>query len=457
MTEEAQGDPGGIRTRTRVTPSEHFETLRAAVKRRDPMAVARLLAHGTRWPAPRKFERGSVVGLKKTGFDDDLRTALNGPFQPTVAFLARSWLKEIARCFLPDGIGDFDFASDIRLKDSDVAEHELFLAQVLVHYFDYVGSKRIVTGNFVYWAEQSLQASARSAGGAFLVLHKEAIVAAWPRTAAAYRRSLEFGVRPFRGDGLAVYSQAIADLLQDAKGIDSLSPQPTVVGAPRLDLAHRYRREGRPRSGAKQVTFFTFANWSGFGFPGDPRPDEVPTALASGWNQTAHGVAEAVHILARNHTDVRIVVKVKQGHQSDPMTLAIEESIAALPETRRRMIEIVAGGNGGQLARESDVCVAMNSTVALEAVAAGTPLVVPQFGEAALAAARAATLDMGDSATRATSPAEMAREVARLASMAPERRRRLTAGDEALLDTVLGNPDGLASRRVRRFVNQFRT
>jgi hypothetical protein len=451
--------------------------LAASARKRDFEHVASLLHEATRWS--RRWHRSgpSIIAMHKTGFNEDLATAFGRSADRRVAMLRRMFLTPVLEQFLPDeftgpspwgrmlvsgdtveGPGgesaDYSYAIHRKKYEGEAQELERFLAAVLDSYFSRVGCRRIVTGNFVYWAEQELQAAASIAGGRFLVTHKEALLAEWPRTAQAYTRALRSGVLPFRGTAMSTYSQQMKELLVGSGVVPAALVR--VVGSPRVDDAHRARRDRR-QAQSKRVTFFAMSQWIGLGFPVDPDPEPLPSVLRDGWRNTARGFAEAIGHLATLRSDLEIVVKFKSGPGSQSVVSQdVQDVLANVPETRRSRIRLENRGSGGVLAQTSAVTVCLNSTVALEALAAGRRVAVPHFGEVATSEAQGAVMDLGDHAERAASPYELARTISDLVDVRSEPRRGLPSGVEELLDRMVGNPDGKASVRLHQFLAHYR-
>jgi hypothetical protein len=311
----------------------------------------------------------------------------------------------------------------------------------------------VLTGNFVYWAERELGAALREVGGRLVVLHKEALLAAWPLTAAAYRRAIEAGVGAFEGDEIGVYTADMGRLLVDVGVVTA--DRVRVIGTPRIDDGHEHRRAGRPGAQPNRVTFFTFPTWRGLTFPADPDPEPLPVGLERGWERLLEDTVEAVIALAQRRPDLDVVAKVKEGGQDDAATARLR---AAADDSRRSgagNLRLVVGGEGGELVLTSRAIIAFNSTVIPEAIAAGTAVVVPAYGEASLVTASGGMLALGSSATAAATPDELIQAVVRLVDADTSGDAGHTDLDaEALevLERLAGDPDGRAGERLRRLV-----
>jgi hypothetical protein len=121
---------------------------------------------------------------------------------------------------------------------------------------------------------------------------------------------------------------------------------------------------------------------------------------------------------------------------------------ARLPAELPANVDVVTGGVATDLLARASVAVAFNSTVILEAIAAGVPVVVPAFAEArdtpawryALAAA-VTEVDAGDALVDAI-----------LAAASPLPREELTAPMRDVLTRYVGDADGRAGDRAFAFL-----
>jgi hypothetical protein len=394
-----------------------------------------------------------VILLAKSGLTADLDAAFADDPQVRVRLLEREWIKAIAADFLAPDVGDYHYLG--RGEDHDRRRHEYraFLIDVLREYLPKVGATTVVTGNFVYWAERELGAALREVGGRLVVLHKEALLAAWPLTAAAYRRAIEAGVGAFEGDEIGVYTADMGRLLVDIGVVTA--DRVRVIGTPRIDDGHAHRRAGRPGSQPNRVTFFTFPTWRGLTFPADPDPEALPVGLERGWERLLEDTVEAVITLAQRRPDLDVVAKVKEGGQDDAATTRLRVAADTSRRSGAGNLRLVVGGEGGELVLTSRAIIAFNSTVIPEAIAAGTAVVVPAYAEAALVTASGGMLALGSSAIAAATPDDLIYAVIRLV----DADTSSDAGDtdldgEALevLERLAGNPDGSAGERLRQFV-----
>jgi hypothetical protein len=426
-----------------------------AAQRRDANEVARILAAVTRRRDHRSGAGRRLVVLAKSGFTADIEVALKGSDMVPL-FLEREWIKAVAATFLGDDVTDYGYLGRGADHDEQRAAYRAFLTALLPRYLAAVGTRTLVSGNFVYWAERELAPALRDIGGQLLVLHKEGLLATWPRTADAYRRALEAGVGAFEGARIAVYSRSVGELLVDAGVVDR--DRVHVVGVPRIDACHAHRLAGRPGAVARQVTFFTFPTWRGLSFPADPAPEPLPDTLTQGWSAVLDGCIEAAVELAARRRDLDVVAKVKAGGEDDEATQRLRRAADEARRAGRGAVRLVVAGEGGELAMRSGAILAFNSTVILEGLAAGTPVVVPAFGELRHPDATSATMPLGAAVVTGSDPEvlvqalEHATAPVTAAVTGAASGATLAAEAWSVLDELAGNADGDATARLRHFL-----
>ncbi len=449
--------------------------LPTAVAARDAREVARLLRrvtrtraghaaehHGDAAATPSEQQVVDVILLAKSGLTADLDAAFAADPSVRVWLLEREWVKVIAVDLLGPGVSDYDYLGRGEDHERRRRDYRAFLVEVLRHYLPAVGATTVLTGNFVYWAERELGPALREAGGRLVVLHKEALLAAWPLTAQAYRRAVQAGVGAFEGDAIGVYTADMGRLLVDIGVVPA--ERVHVVGTPRIDDGHAHRRAGRPGAQPGRVTLFTFPTWRGLTFPADPDPEPLPVGLERGWERLLEDTVEAIIALAQRRPDLDVIAKVKAGGEDDVATARLRAAAEASRRSGAGNLRLVVAGEGGELILTSRVVVAFNSTVIPEAIAAGTAVVVPAYGEAALVTASGGMLELGASVIGAASPDELIDAIVRLVDAdetlgaATDDARGAAGGTELdaqaqeLLVRLAGNADGRAGARLRTLV-----
>jgi hypothetical protein len=386
-----------------------------------------------------------ILVLPKVGGTEDVVATLAGRGDLGIApvTLPRGEVKRVFRRFLPaegpGALGDVDYLRDDPAIETAKAAYRDLLAGVMLRYARRTGVALVVTANVSYYAERELAAACESIGLPFVALHKESI-----RTHAqreAFTRAYRERIGPFTGRAVAVYN-ADEQASQVAGGVVPPA-RIRVVGCPRIDELHELRRSrtGPPPDGPIVLLAIDPAagTWT-------PVPPSEP---APRWERLAEQAEAAFVAAAAAAPQRRFVIKVKLGR---------ERAVAdRLPGDLPPNVEVVTGGTATGLVREAAVLVAFNTTVILEGIAAGVPVVVPAFAEAAPPAARAWRFDLGSAVTEVLHPDELGPTVLQLAralrtATPPPTGDGLTGLARAALDRYVGNADGQAGDRALAFL-----
>lgn len=415
----------------------------AAGSIRDPVLSSGLasLANRSKPRGLRYRDAERIIVFERSGMRQDLEHGLlakrwDGVLLP----IRRQHLKQIAESILEVNPGDFNYLAGTSPEAR--ARLRAALSQLLAGVFVRSRARTVLTANIAYWADQELPGAAHESGGKLLVLHKESLMAATQSGAASYVRALRHGVQPSPDRGIAVYAESTAQAIISS-GVASKADI-SVVGAARLDAAHAMGRQRSRTVRRHMVTFFSFSDWIGISFPADPEPVDDESPLR--WTETIAGFNEAASMLAEQRPDISVIIK----HKSAPPTSSPVPPGPAPSRLGPR--ELASGADALTLVRDSAVCIAFNSTVVLEALAARVPVIVPAFGEAAYRSAKGCIIDFGPTVFRAESPEQMVRLAARFVDYPSLQVSELTNPAREALDRLAGNPDGLAGERLGAFI-----
>lgn len=408
-------------------------------------AVARLL----RWAVVPLSEGGAnaatVMVLPKEGFTEDAMAALGADPRFRVVGLARDYPKAVCAAFLPPGIDDNTYRSAPAEYDAAKQRLRAFWSATWTEFTAAMRIDAVMTGNFGYFAEQELAAAVEAAGVPFIALHKEALKTPGLRSlfAKLYRERRQ----PFAGSRVLVYNRFERDLQVHAGSI--AADRVRVCGMARLDRMHAWRRSavGKPAGARPCVLLFAFHDKTGL--PIIPRKGsfhettDAETA-AYAWTRLQREVNGVAVRIARDNPDIDVVVKTKSS---------LERSLALIGGERydfgrHANLTVLDGGDPFAAIARADVVCGFISTALFESLAAGRPVVMPRFAEAAEPWAADFLLDLGGAA-------EVAVSAAALYDMLCSAARRLapvpaTLGADAAreLETWTGNADGGASARV---------
>ncbi len=422
-----------------------------------PRAVARLLAMSLT-PLPGQRTRGRtgrpqyrvlVLNLNKPGFLEDIEESLLSDSAFEVLRWPNYALKACASALLAPQLNNKRYASDNPAIEASKEEYRRFLLDMWRHFLNIQPIDAVISANFGYYAQREFGAALREAGTPFVVLHKENVkspgrVKYWD---AIYRTR-----GAFEGSKILVYNATERDL-QAETGVAS-PEQIVVTGMPRLDRVHRWRRahaSTHEGENPPQLLFFSF--WRKEKLTAIERVTEARTRIdaAEGewadlaWTGLCEGTHQAVVELARQNPHARIVIKTKAlGPRIDDIWEVLRQSGEELPPN----LTVISGGDPFPLIKKSRVVIGFNTTALLEALAAGKPVIVPQFAEADDARMRPLVIDVGGAVERATSPEELVRMASAHLNGPSAPPAELSSAASQALTYWVGNDDGHAGRRV---------
>lgn len=390
-----------------------------------------------------------VVVLSKAGFTDDALSALKTIGGVEVITLSRRVLKILAAVFLPREVNDNNYASASPSAKAAMARYRGFLTR----FWRALDRRRridaVMSGNFGYCAEREFAAALEASGVPFIVLNKENTkgsggLAFWERV---YRERRG----PFLGRRILVYNPVEHDLMIRAGVVTP--DRIEVVGMPRLDNAHRWRQAHvgfRPASTVLIASFRlrTRRPVAKFGDQTGERHREMPDRDV--YDLSFPNLCRSVHAaaveLATACPELTVLIKTKgseEDRRSVPELLGVKDERSLPPNMR-----VIHGGSPLPLICQAAVVCGFNTTLLLEALAAGRPVVVPWYAEALEADIGSYGFDPGDAVLRATSQADLVQQLRTLALERHPVPRELDGATKKLLHHWLGNDDGAAGARA---------
>ncbi len=384
-----------------------------------------------------------LLVLPKTGGTEDAVATLTGRGDVGLglATLDRSELKHAFRTLVGLGherLRDVDYRIDDPAFDDGKERYRAFLAPVMAQLRDELGLAGVLGANVTYYAERELAAACEDIGLPYLVLHKESIRS--PRQREAFTRAYRERTGAFTGRSVATYNV----VERDSQVTGGVVTDAAVVGCPRIDALHAWRTGHQdPSAAAGPIVLFALDPGAGTWTPYDGEQDSG----APRWEQLARGTEAAFVDLARQHPKHPFVIKAKVGHG--------EALQARLPGGLPSNVTVLASGTATDLLMRAAVIVAFNTTVVAEGLAAGVPVVVPMFGEAAQPDAQDWLYPFGTAVNRVERPEDLATVV--LAAQAARGRRSsedgpastsLSVPAKEALDALVGNSDGRAADRA---------
>ena len=379
-----------------------------------------------------------LVVLPKVGGTEDVVATVSGRGEAGVELvgLRRSAVKAVFRAALGGfhtSLTETDYRSMDRLVDEAKERYRVLLTEVLGRLSGEFRIDGFVSPNVTYFAEQELAAACEEVGIPFIVLHKEAIRTEEQRLAftRAYRE--RNGV--FRGRLVATYNEDEARS-QSHSGMVA-ADHIRVVGCPRVDVLHRRRERGDHAGDGPTVLFAVdpdAGTWTPFDTDG---PSGAPR-----WLELADATERAFVRAAAANPSRDFVLKVKVGREQQVAERLGRDLAGRLPEN----LEVVTGGTATELLGRASAVIGFNSTVLLEGLASGVPVIVPHLAEASDPDTAVWRFRLEGAVTVVESEGELVDAIGR--AWDAGRSELLTPAASEALATYLGNPDGRASDRA---------
>lgn len=364
--------------------------------------------------------------------------------------------KAIVSAFLPPEIDDFNYLSDDPKIEAGKRRYREFSVRVLRHFLDRLPFDAVLTASFSYYAEREVAAAFEQLGVPFIALHKENLKT--PGIFKFYEEVYRTRRGPFHGRRILVYN-GIEKNLQITAGV-APENRITVTGMPRLDRIHEWRHsQERLQLSARdqaantpQALFFAFgpktglprmARKLGFGMPegleqfGDER-DQLS------WDELAGSYHRAAIEVARRMPNASVIVKAKPVPFEVAAIRELLQDDREIPDN----LTLISSGDPMELILESVVVCGFRTTALLEVIAAGKPLIVPHFAEAATPQLAEFIFDVEEAAEYAESENDLVDRVCRHLQRAGEPSADLNPAESAILDKWTGNSDGKAGARV---------
>jgi hypothetical protein len=398
----------------------------------------------------------TVVILAKEGFTEDIMTALADAGAIKVVGLPRIIVKALASPFLPYFIDDNNYASCGAEFDQAKLHYRRFILALLKTLRRFMRIDAMISGNFSYASEREFAAAMQDLGAPFVALHKENLKT--PGRVEFFERIYKERRGPFTGRKILVYNQTERDLQISAGVAEPWRIE--IVGMPRLDRMHAWRRANAGTLQRHRILFFVFSSATGMpriarktGIPGkiyfeDEESDDGDISLA----HLSEGTCRALLHLARDNPDIEVVVKSK-GRARDLKETAALFGLAREAEFPPNM-RVVHGGDILPLIAQASVVCGFNSTALFEAIAAGKPAVMPWFAEAEAPEVRPYLIDPRGVGVAAPSPERLAATLVGLARDPKPVPAELDTDTRQTLALWTGNDDGDAATRTRDAILQ---
>ena len=378
----------------------------------------------------------TVLCLSRSIFNDDV--AALAAARPDVRFvmLSGTRLKRLMwRCIGNDPDRD-------KLHENNYYTHDYcraglerfyrFLQALIPRLRSRWGFEAVLSGNFGYRQQQELARLCEEWKLPFVVLHKEGVFQ--QEHVETYKNY--FVGRRFVGRKLLFYSETMRRLVLDLNLVGATEEKTAVVGIPRLDKYFTL-----PPAARQQIVLFSF-------------PIGAKTGYFSGGKDVGAAmqpISDAFHThamqFAQKHPEYHVVIKMKvpPRHRAYITRLHAAAGIPALPN-----LTLTNDADPFVLIRESAAVLGFNTIGQIEAFAAKRVLISPWFGD---------ILEAGwhffEQCPQALTFVRTYEDMEAAILSAGENPAQGTPEGLALLDQMVYNSDGRASRRVMEIIDQL--
>lgn len=383
----------------------------------------------------------NIIYLYKGGLQEDVLESLGKSNNFNIYRAHRTDLQAIFRAFLPPTVQDYNYISSDPAIETAKKAYRDFLNSVWDVVLKLKPHHAVLSGNVVYYAEREFADMLEAKGVPFICLHKEClkILGMLDYFTSKYQSH----VGPFKGRAVTVYNEIERE--SQIKGGIVTPDRISVTGMPRLDRYHAWRKGPQKSSNTEtQVLAFMFSRHTSLFRLPEPASNPSSQDMRACWDVLLSGYVHALLNLARKHPDIKVILKSK----------GVPGGISALrreifgSEIIPSNLEIITGGDPFRLIIESRVVCGFNTTTLLESIAAGIPVVVPNFGETRLDEMRPYVIDLEDAVEQASSPEVLTLKLAELSHKNNSRTTELSSAQVRMLDKWLGNSDGKSGDRV---------
>jgi len=386
--------------------------------------------------------------LGKEGLKEDFLETLRGSDWVNPLDFSRGIPKQLAKIFLPPGLDDNNYADqDESVEASKVEYRQLW--QQLFHLLP--ASKRpkgITTGNFGYYAERELAYAAELEGIPFIAMHKECLKSTGR---LEFFKTVYSRRGRFQGRKILVYNDRERQLQIDS-GIASTG-QVIKCGMPRLDRLHHWRLSGAKRE-KHPPTLLAMGFTPNTGLPRIPHKglngNNTSFEYLNDEHQDMQWTNFFVHYhevlvkIARDNPDWKVQLKLKSRYRDAQPSIDLVKKLGITEN-----FEILVGGDPLEHITKSDVICGFNTTALLEGLAAGIPVVTPEFDEVIDPVTSDFAVSFGNATLSPNDPESMYVVLSDLMKRLAPPNIELSNEVKDELETWVGNPDGLAGQRVR--------
>ena len=375
-----------------------------------------------------------IIILAKSGGNEDILSAYrNSDKNNDIGYyiLPRDLIKIVFFKFLKnEKYGDYstiDFNENIKIKKKN---YKLFIKNIFLNLDNFWKFNAVLGFNPFYYAENDLAEPIKDLGKKFLIIHKESV-----HTPAAHIMNFEVyrdQNKKHLASKVAVYCEYEKKNLIDSNFLEP--NQLEVVGCARSDYCYELRKE-KPLE--NKIVYFMIV-------PDRDQRFEKSKKLTKdqivNWFDLADLTKKYLLEYASKNPNTNIVFKGKWGvHTLDD-----------LPKNIPKNCSFELGNPGHKFLKDAKVVICFNSTILFEAIMANRGIVIPNFGIDRL---RLKNFIL-KSPNKFADTKEYFFEMIDKNLNKPYEIKNFSEEEKECVDFYLGNSDGKAGIRLRRFIEE---
>jgi hypothetical protein len=320
-----------------------------------------------------------------------------------------------------------DFNESIKSKKKD---YKSFIKKTFSRLDSFWSFNAVLGFNPFYYAEHDLPEPIKDIGKKFLIIHKESVHS--PAEHLINLKVYRDQNKKNFASKVAVYCEYEKKNLITAKVFEP--DQIEVVGCARSDDCFKLRNE-RPLE--NKVIYFMIEP------DRDERSEEaklLPRELMVNWFDLANLTIKYLIEYANKHPDVDILFKGKGN----------VHSLEDLPKDLPKNCSFEVGNPGHKFLKDAKVAICFNSTIVFEAILANREVIFPNFG---VDRSKLKTF-LYNTPNRFVDTKEIFFETINKNLNKPYKIKKLSEKEKECVDQYLGNSDGKAGYRLKRFIEQ---
>ncbi|MDA7770144.1 hypothetical protein N8925_02420 [Candidatus Pelagibacter sp.] len=312
-----------------------------------------------------KSNKKIIYFYKSIGYDDLISSFTASPSNHEIFSLERNFLVEVFIYFLGNKVDDFNYL--IKGTENKKKNYKQFVKKVFSHMKSFWGLGGFITSTVNPKADHEMGKASKELNLPFIVLHKEGIKTEKGRLVQKWLFKNRVG--KFSGSKLIVYNNKERRAFLDINFVKK--NQITVTGCPRFDLFLKLKKT---QPNKKNIVFFLIQ--STYGFPYFNAKWFVPKILKqtikikkTNWDNISIQYIRFIKKFIEDNKSYNITIKTKVGFTNDQLKF--------IGNYKHNNVKIIKGGSSYNLIKNSEIVVAFNSTVVLEALAANRLLISP--------------------------------------------------------------------------------